>query len=258
MGTGASAPRPTLWQSLSESRALLEVISLAPARPLLKLAPGGDGHPVLVLPGFFASDGSTATLRRFLARKQFDARPWGEGRNPGISDALFHRLEGRLKQLALEHGGKVSLVGWSLGGIYARLLAHRWPGLVRQVVTLGSPFSMGEYGSVNGAVERLYQRINPEQTTDPMLDHAEIWRTAPPVPSTSIFSRGDGIAHWSYCMDKEDEQTENLVLPGSHLGMTHNPLYLYCIAERLSQPEGAWKPFGLASHLLDLLERGRS
>lgn len=257
MSAGAAVPRPTLWQSLAECRALVEAISIAPARPLLKLAPQGDGHPVLVLPGFFASDSLTATLRRFLNRKNFSAQAWGEGRNPGISEALCLRLEEKVSRLAEQHDRKVSLVGWSLGGIYARLLATRMPDQVRQVVTLGSPFSMDQYGSVNGAVERLYQAINPEQVGDPLLKQSDAWRSAPPVPSTSIYSRGDGVAHWSYCVDEEDEHTENIVLPGSHLGMTHNPLYLYCVAERLSQPEGKWRPFGVISHVTELLERRR-
>jgi pimeloyl-ACP methyl ester carboxylesterase len=236
---------------------LLEFVSIAPARPLLNLAPSGDGHPVLVFPGFFASDALTATMRRFLASKNFDAQGWGEGRNPGINDALYHRLEARVKALSDETGSTVSLVGWSLGGIYARLLAQRVPEHIRQVVTLGSPFSMDQYGSINGAVEKLYQAVNPGQVTDPLLEFSELWRTAPAVPSTSIFSRGDGVAHWSYCVDEEDEHTENLVLPGSHLGMTHNPLYLYCVAERLSQPEGSWKSFGIGSHVVEMFQRRR-
>ncbi len=257
MSASTSVPRPTVWQSLAECRALVEFMSIGAAGPLLRLAPSGDGHPVIVLPGFFASDALTATLRRFLAGKNFTATGWGEGRNPGINDALYQRLESRVTSLAEDTGSKVSLVGWSLGGIYARLLAQRVPQHVRQVVTLGSPFSMDQYGSVNGAVERLYQAVNPGQVSDPLLEHSELWRTAPAVPSTSIFSRGDGVAHWSYCVDEEDEYTENLVLPGSHLGMTHNPLYLYCVAERLSQPEGKWKPFGIGSHVLELIQRRR-
>ncbi len=257
MSASTHAPRPTVWQSLAECRALVEFMSIAPARPLLKLAPRGDGQPVLVLPGFFASDGLTATLRRFLVGKNFNASGWGEGRNPGINEALYQRLESRVKQHADDEGSTVSLVGWSLGGIYARLLAQRVPEYVRQVVTMGSPFSMDQYGAVNGAVERLYQAVNPGQGQDPMLEYSELWRAAPAVPSTSIFSRGDGVAHWSYCVDEEDENTENIVLPGSHLGMTHNPLYLYCVAERLSQPEGQWRPFGIGSHVLEVIQRRR-
>jgi pimeloyl-ACP methyl ester carboxylesterase len=253
MHTGSTNARPTFWQSLAECRALLEVMSLGPARPLLRRAPSGEGQPVMVFPGFFAADRSTATLRRYLDSKGFSTYAWEEGRNPGISDALYRRLEDRLLQVEEEHGRKVSLVGWSLGGIYARLLAHRNVDSVRQVITLGSPFSLNEYGAVNDSVARLYQRMNPGQSEDPMLEHSDLWRRAPPVPSTAIYSQGDGVAHWSYCVDEEDELTENLRIPGSHLGMTHNPLMLYCVADRLAQPEGRWRPFKLVPHLLDTL-----
>jgi pimeloyl-ACP methyl ester carboxylesterase len=253
MHANAAVSKPALWQSLAECRALLEVMSLSPARPLLRRAPSGDGQPVLVFPGFFAADRSTATLRRFLNSKGFTSYAWEEGRNPGISDALYRRLESRTLQLQEAHGRRISLVGWSLGGIYARLIAHRNPDSIRQVITLGSPFSLNEYGAVSGPVARLYQRMNPGQSSDPMLKYADQWRQAPPVPSTAIYSEGDGIAHWSYCVDEEDDQTENLRIPGSHLGMTHNPLMLYCIADRLAQPEGQWRRFKLIPHLLDRL-----
>ncbi len=256
MSAETAMPRPTLWQSVAECRALLELMSVSAVRPLLKLSPEGDGHPVMVFPGFFAADRSTATLRRYLASRGYNAQAWDEGRNPGISDALYQRLEERLHQQADSYGTSVSLVGWSLGGIYARLLAHRNPQTVRQVVTLGSPFKMEQYGSVNGSVARLYQAMNPGQSNDPMLDHADLWRQAPPVPSTSIYSRGDGIAHWSFCVDDDEgPHTENIAIPGSHLGMTHNPLIMYCVADRLAQPEGQWQRFRLLPAMQRALEQ---
>jgi pimeloyl-ACP methyl ester carboxylesterase len=243
MSVTSAAPRPSLWQSIFEFRALFEVMSMAPAKPLLDLAPTGDGQPVLVFPGFFAADGSTARLRKYLNKKGFKAYAWEQGRNPGLSEELYYKLEARVQELAAEHGGKVSLVGWSLGGLYARILAHRLPDQVRQVVTLGSPFNISQMGSVSGAVERLYERMNPNQQNDPLLAHEAQWQQPPPVPSTAIYSEGDGVAHWSFCIDPEDALTENLHVPSSHLGMTHNPLILYALADRLAQAEGDWQPF---------------
>ena len=196
-GTSAR-PRPSLWQSLAECRALVEFMSIGAARPMLRRSPTGDGHPVLVFPGFFAADQSTATLRRYLISRGYSAHAWDEGRNPGISDELYRRLENRLLTLAETENSTVSLVGWSLGGIYARLLAHRQPDAVRQVVTLGSPFRMNEWGSVNGSVARLYQRMNPGRVDDPMLAHSAVWAEAPPVPSTSTGPlRSVPLAHWA-------------------------------------------------------------
>jgi pimeloyl-ACP methyl ester carboxylesterase len=224
-------------------------MSIAPARPLLNMAPKGDGHPVLVFPGFFAADGSTSRLRRYLSSKNLSVYAWEEGRNPGINMELYQRLEERVLELSREYGRKVSLVGWSLGGIYARLLAHNIPRHVRQVVTLGSPFAVSEYGAVTGAVARLYERMNPNQENDPMLSFESVWRNAPPVPSTAIYSEGDGVAHWSFCMDQEAHETENLRLPSSHLGMTHNPLVMYAVADRLAQSEGEWQRFAWTAPL---------
>ena len=254
MSAVSAVPRPTLWQSVFEFRALLEVMSLVPARPMLKLAPSGEGQPVLVLPGFFAADGSTAKLRNYLKRKGFTPYAWELGRNPGLSEDIYLQLEQRVQELSEQHGGgTVSLVGWSLGGIYARLLAHKLPEQVRQVVTLGSPFNISQMGAVTGAVERLYERMNPNQREDPLLAQEELWKSPPPVPSTAIYSEGDGVAHWSFCVDEEDENTENLQIPSSHLGMTHNPLVLYAIADRLAQQEGQWRPFQLRSHIHETL-----
>ncbi|MEP5764087.1 MAG: alpha/beta hydrolase [Halieaceae bacterium] len=257
MSANPAIPRPALWQSLAEFRALFEVLSIGPAKPILNLAPSGEGQPVLVFPGFFAADRSTARLRKYLNSKGFTAYAWEEGRNPGIRDELYQRLEARVLELEEDHGRAVSLVGWSLGGIYARLIAHRVPASVRQVVTLGSPFAISEYGAVSGAVARLYERMNPNQLDDPMLVHEPTWRQPPPVPSTAIYSEGDGVAHWSYCIDEEDEFTENLHIPSSHLGMTHNPLIMYALADRLAQQEGAWRPFRWLPHLRETLGRTR-
>ena len=257
MSATSTVPRPALWQSLLEFRALFEVAAILPARPLLRLAPYGDGHPVLVFPGFFAADRSTASIRKYLNSKGFVAYAWDEGRNPGISDELYQRLETRVLELSESHGRAVSLVGWSLGGIYARLLSHRLPDQVRQVITLGSPFNLSEYGAVTGAVARLYERMNPNQQDDPMLEFESVWRMPPPVPSTAIYSEGDGVAHWSYCVDPEDEHTENLHIPSSHLGMTHNPLVMYAVADRLAQDEGEWRPFRWRPHIRDTLRRAR-
>ena len=123
-----------------EGRAWLEFAALLPALPLLGRAPAGDGHPVLVLPGWLANDRSTQALRWFLRDRGYHAHGWKLGRNLGPSSALAPALRQRFTALRARHGRKVSLIGWSLGGIYARELARRFPDDVRQVITLASPF----------------------------------------------------------------------------------------------------------------------
>ena len=131
--------KPPLWLLPLEGRALWERAALPLVQPLLGRAPRGDGHAVMVLPGFLAGDGSTAALRRFLSRLGYQVSPWGLGRNLGPSDALVGQLRERLTLLRQQSGRRVSLIGWSLGGIYARELARAMPNAVRGVVTLGSP-----------------------------------------------------------------------------------------------------------------------
>ena len=133
---------PSAMLALTElPRALFELGSLPFAAPVLATAPRGDGHPVLVLPGFIASDTSTAVLRRYLAKLGYDAHAWELGRNlgPRAIGAEGEKLIARLRAIHDATGEKVSIVGWSLGGIMARIIARRAPDAVRQVITLGHP-----------------------------------------------------------------------------------------------------------------------
>lgn len=238
----------TFASALMELRAPLEALMLLPTMPLLhRLAPVGDGQPVLVIPGFLATDNSTYILRRYLKKQNFNPYSWGLGRNPGLREDIYQQLEQRIIELYGQHQEKISLIGWSLGGIYARTLAHRVPEYVRQVITLGSPFNLPQKSvndvEISGPVLKLYERLNPNMEHDPLLHGDAIWEQTPPVPSTSVYSESDGIAAWRYCVDPIAPQTENVRISGSHTGMTHNPLVFYIAAERLAQTETQWKPF---------------
>ncbi len=240
----------TLASALMELRAPVEALSLLPTLPLLrKLAPRGDGQPVLILPGFLATDNSTYVMRRYLKRQGFNAYGWDLGRNAGLRQSTYQKLEQRVIEMYGQHQEKISLIGWSLGGIYARILAHRLPEYVRQVITLGSPFNLAqpkttsEVGEVSSSLLKIYERLNPNASQDELLQGTPIWETAPPVPSTSIYSEGDGIAAWRSCVDQTNDSTENLRVIGSHTGMTHNPMIYYAVSERLSQAHDQWQPF---------------
>jgi pimeloyl-ACP methyl ester carboxylesterase len=222
-----------LLTALEWPRAAFEASTLPAAWLLLRRAPRGDGHPVLVLPGYWAGDGSTAALRGYLRALGHRAHRWGLGWNLGLEDGVGGSLLGRLVALSERHGRAVSLVGWSLGGVYARELAKLAPERVRQVVTLGSPFGMGRGG--DGWLKRVvYGRAS--RPAGRICD-------APPVPSTAIVSRSDGIAGFRACCEVPSPYAETVQVPGSHLGLGLNPIVLFAIADRLAQPEGAWKSF---------------
>ena len=143
MTAAAEALRPpSRTLLLLEGRAVQELGAFWLLRPWLAAAPRGDGHPVLVLPGLLASDLSTQPLRSFLKSHGYAAHGWKQGRNLGLRSGVERSMLERVEELYDRHGGrKISLVGWSLGGIYARQIAKRVPDKVRSVISLGSPFT---------------------------------------------------------------------------------------------------------------------
>jgi pimeloyl-ACP methyl ester carboxylesterase len=206
--------------------------------PLLRRAPRGDGHPVLVLPGLLAGDATTQPLRAFLADRGYAVHGWGLGRNLGLRPGFEERLKARLHDLHRASGRRVSLVGWSLGGVFAREIANALPAAVRSVVTLGSPL-LGSPKSTNAW--RVYQLVSGQRIDDPALRRPK--ETPPPVPTTSIYSRSDGIVAWRCSVERAGPQSESIEVIGSHLGLGVNPAVLHALADRLAQPEGRWRPF---------------
>jgi pimeloyl-ACP methyl ester carboxylesterase len=211
-----------------EGRAWLELAALVPAWPFLNRAPRGDGHPVLVLPGWLATDHSTRPLRWFLRARGYHTHGWRLGRNLGPSRATIDGLVARFRELRERHARPLSVIGWSLGGIYARELARRFAPEVRRVITLATPFRDVDAT----AVARLFGR-------PPEARHEELrrrLRTPPPVPCTSFYSRSDGVVAWRSCLDDADSHGENVEVRSSHCGMGHHPSVLLAIADRLARP----------------------
>jgi hypothetical protein len=230
-----------------EARAPWEFGLGALAYPILRNAPRGDGHSVLVLPGLAAGDLTTLPLRNFLKERGYDPVGWEMGLNFGPRPGVLDAMRNRVKQLYARSGTKVSLVGWSLGGIYARELAKMEQDKVRVVVTLGTPFAGNPKAT---HAWRLFELTSGTKIDD----HSSAFEIAipPKVPFTSIYSRTDGVVAWQNCIEKEGPFAENVEVQASHVGMGGNPLALYALADRLSQPEGKWKPFdrsGLRKYL---------
>jgi pimeloyl-ACP methyl ester carboxylesterase len=232
-------PPPLGLFLLEQSRAAWDLAALRARRQLLAHCPRGDGHAVLVLPGLLAGDLSTAPLRRLLRGLGYDARGWGLGVNRGPTAAIRERLAARLHELRERHGRRVSLVGWSLGGIYARELARAHPEQVRLVVSLGTPFR--DIAATHAA------RLVPIRPGGLPLRDAHglrAWlRTPLPVPTTSIYSRSDGIVAWRSCLEEAGPERENVEVRCSHTGMGFRAEVLEVIADRLAQPEGGWRPY---------------
>ena len=237
---------PSMLNSVWEvPRTLFEMAGLVATFPLLGSLPRGDGHPVLVLPGFLAGDESTLVLRRYLRSMGYHSLPWSMGRNTGRPEFIQKLLPERLLGLSDELGTGISIIGQSLGGVFGRELARLYPDRVRQVITLGSPFAIRHSNTTMPLIRRLF-----EQSTGMGVEAMRELLVAmdpgvsPPVPLTAIYSKGDGVVNWRVCREaREDHQTQNIEVFGSHCGMAFNPAIYYIIADRLSQPEDSWQKF---------------
>jgi pimeloyl-ACP methyl ester carboxylesterase len=230
-------PPPLAYLVLEQGRTALELAALHRRQRLRASAPRGDGHPVLVLPGFLAGDLSTALLRRFLRGLGYDAEGWGLGVNLGPTRALRASLRERLCALGGRQRRRVSLIGWSLGGIYARELARAEPERVRLVVTMASPFRDVSATRVASLFPRRSERRDEDR------DRRAALRQPIPVPSTAIYSRSDGIVAWQSCLEDEGPQRENVEVACSHTGMGFHAAALAVVADRLALPEGGWRPY---------------
>jgi pimeloyl-ACP methyl ester carboxylesterase len=234
---------PGLGLLFAEARGLLELNASLLLSPLLLRAPRGDGHPVLALPGFLASDFSMLPIRRYLSELGYDAHAWRMGRNLGGLARMRNALRDRLAEIHAATGRKVSLVGWSLGGVYARDLALHAPEMVRSVITLGSPFA-NDVRATNAT--HLYEALSGERLEDLSELRAAIAGELP-VPASSIYSRSDGIVNWQTCLLQPSARAENIeVHLASHVGLGVNPAALWAVADRLAQPEGEFWPFDRA------------
>ncbi len=234
-------PPPNLLLLALEFRAFWEASTLVPAWPVLRRAPVGDGHPVIIFPGLSASDSSTLPLRHYLGTLNYNVSGWNQGFNFGARAGVLDTVSRQVIDTFEATGKPVSLIGWSLGGVYAREIAKMLPHMVRSVITLGTPFS-GSPRSTNAW--RVYEltsgrKIEREATRYDLP-------SAPPVPTTSIFSRTDGVVAWKASIQKPSKtnpNTENVEVLASHVGLGLNPSAWWAVADRLAQPAGHWKPF---------------
>jgi pimeloyl-ACP methyl ester carboxylesterase len=233
---------PNALKLMMEARAPWEYAALLAGTPLLSRAlarlPAGDGHPVVVFPGLGAADFSTAPLRKFLRDRGYAPYPWEQGFNFGPKNGVLKGCREAVQRAADKHGRQVSLLGWSLGGIYAREMAKELPELARCVITLGTPFTGHPRAT---RAWRFYELVSGQSVHDAELTRQI--RVAPACPTTSIYSKTDGIVAWQCSINDKAPHTENIHVHASHVGMGLNPLVMYAIADRLAQNNKDWRPF---------------
>lgn len=248
MNQAKTINRPSMLLFATEiHRAVTELGTyFATSSHLKKKTKSGDGHPVLVLPGFMASDRSTGILRSFLDEKGYKTYAWELGRNLGSEKYWYNAIE-RLLAVYEETQEPVSIIGWSLGGVYARNIARLHPDKVRQIITLGSPFQ--GIKEPNNATW-LYKWISKEDIKD--KEHEFLTHLTEPlaVPTTSIYSKEDGVVCWKTCREEElNEFSQNIQVRGSHFGLGVNPTVLKLISNRLQYSKDNWVKFKPESKL---------
>lgn len=237
-----SIEAPSPWLAALEVRAIGELATLEIAAPLKRLLPRGDGHHVIVLPGFTADDRSTKPLRALLGDIGYRPHGWRLGENLGPTPAILGGLRGLLDRVYADGRAPVSIVGWSLGGIFARELARVSPEMVRQVITLGSPIQMiqDDSSGAQGRYEAL-GHLHDQSRIRPTVRAAHL--PSLKMPTTSIYTRTDGVVSWQASLIRRTSTSENIRVHGSHCGLGFNLSAIYAIADRLAQPQGEWKPF---------------
>jgi pimeloyl-ACP methyl ester carboxylesterase len=229
-GSSASASASAL-KTYAEARCIVELIDYLAfsERRLVASAPRGDRRPILVIPGFLCSDLSTWPLRRFLRKIGYRSFPWKQGINWGPRPGVRTRLLNRLGQLRDRYGQPVTLIGWSLGGVYARELACIRPEQIREVITLGSPL----HGNVEAAaVWTAFRWLNRRHLSAYELRNIEFPQPAY-TPCLSIFTEEDGIVPWQFCVPQRGRAGGHAGVQGSHIGLVANPEVMRLLGEHL-------------------------
>ncbi|MBE9540440.1 MAG: hypothetical protein IMF06_15255 [Proteobacteria bacterium] len=247
---------PKLSHSIMElGRVFLEMGSSALLGPLFKTLPEGDGHSIMTIPGFMGADGSTSLLRRFLKNRGYKAIPWGLGQNAsvaqgeqGLDKFLAERaqteklISQRIEQEFEETGRKLTLIGWSLGGLYAVALAHQYPQWIRQVITLGTPYGDPRGTALYAVMGRMYDNGDAVDEASLARWVAHTYRGGDlRVPILVLYSESDGIVGAGIAKCAADPRyVTNMAVMASHVGFPFNPLVFAVIANHLVPPEQRW------------------
>lgn len=245
--------RPSFFLAFTEAgRALTELGIAYPYHNFTKSDQDeADGHPVMILPGFMTTKASTKLLREHVAKLGYPVYDWGMGRNLGKMEYMAALVE-RLEKIQKKHNQKVSLIGWSLGGVFAREIAKARPDLIRQVITMGSPFQDITHENNVAWIYTLISGGKRVEDTDWALIE-NMYKPAP-VPTTAIYTKEDGIVPWHVCMEvQQDKLHQNIQVHGSHFGLGVNTSVFWIIEDRLKYDRHNWQHFKPDSRMKELL-----
>lgn len=216
------------WNRLREFALPLDALKFAFEAPQLIGAPRGDGRPLMLLPGYYASEMSMVPLKGYLEHLGYDVSHWGLGRNMGDVGAYADHLAGELRE---QGDAPVSLIGWSLGGAISRRLAREHPDLIREVITMGTPVGGVPRDGMAG------QRFSRESGTD--MDQLEATlhqRNLIPItqPLTVIYSDNDGVVPSNIAVDHYNDHANHVKVDSTHLAMGVSARIWRIIADQLA------------------------
>jgi len=242
---------PSLQYLLLEGRIVIEWASSCALYPLIPKNVEGQGRPVLIFPPFLGNDLSTKFLRKYLNDQNFEAYKWEIGVN-FVRDNYLPQLEAKLTEIYEKHGQKVALIGWSAGGIFARVLANLFPEMTEQVITIATPFRGIRHGKTN--LDFLFEILNGKKKSQTKKELLDLIEKTPEMPVTCIYSTTDGIVQWEHCYEViERNDVNNIEVFGSHGGLGANPSVMIYVAQALGdlvdRPAKNELPGGLANVL---------
>ncbi|MES2781332.1 MAG: alpha/beta hydrolase [Pseudomonadota bacterium] len=223
------------WLAWAEvPRALYAMATLPGGWVNMSSAPKGDRRPIFVIPGIGMTDRSTLVIRQYLTFLGYSVHPWALGRNLGAKTIGIHneRLIERIEQVYRDQQQPLTLIGWSMGGIMARMVARRSPKMVREVICLGSPFGGDPFAS---SAWEVYERLSGHSLRDPVAQAQIAESKLPlPVPACSFYSRSDGIVPWQACREPNTPDARNIAVRSAHCGFGFSPPVLRAVADRLA------------------------
>jgi hypothetical protein len=225
-------PAPPLYNVLMEGRSVVEWVSMLGLYHIIPKKKKGKGKPVLLMPPYLGNDYSTTFVRKYLKAVGFKTYKWELGVNL-INHKYIPKLVERLDEIYEKHQEKVSLVGWSGGGILAKIVANRHPDKVEQLITIGSPVwgVKGMKTPIIRTLEFFRGKRLKERNKKFLAELEEI----PNVPITCIYTKTDGLVPWKNCLEAETyrKDIKNVEVFGSHCGLGANASVLVTIANSL-------------------------
>lgn len=242
---------PPFYNMLLESRSFIEWSSMAFIYPFIPKHKNNKKRPVLLMPPYLGNDYSTTFVRKYLKSVGFKTYKWELGVNL-INSKYLPKLVERLDEIFEKHQEKVSLVGWSGGGIFAKIIANRYPEKVEQLITIGSP--VWGINDMETPLIRVFEFLRGKRLKERNKKFLKELEEIPLVPITCIYTKTDGLVPWKHCMEAEylRDDIKNVEVFGSHCGLGANATVLLSVANALNANINGMKPKGIVSKIENL------